>query len=315
VLQLHVYGPLRTLTVVGRELERTDRARRVTLTAGVRPDHGLLSGDIGRDDADRVLEFLTGHGLAPGDVSVVALDDFGPGRPVQGSTTLIWADMLGQARRNARPVARYLAFMVVAGVIAGYGVITVNETLIVGAMAVSPDTLPVTAACVGVVDRRWRLVGRALVTLAVGLAVTGVAAFVITRSVSAVGLLPDGFVVGSSELSGLVSIGTGTVGVALAAGVAAMLALETRAASAVGVAISVTTIPAAAYLGVAGAVGAMDKVWGALAVLGVNVAMLLIGGTATLTVQRLMRRRGTFPPALPVGGETPDSGVADDKEP
>jgi uncharacterized hydrophobic protein (TIGR00271 family) len=313
VLQLRAYGPLRTLTEVGRILADTGRASRLTLTPGVHPDHGQLSGDVRRDDADGVLEFLTGQGVAPGDISVVALDDFGPGRPARGTTTLIWADMLGQARSNARPVARYLAFMVIAGVIAGYGVITVNETLIVGAMAVSPDTLPVTAACVGLVDRRWRLVGRALVTLAVGLASTGLAALLITRSVSLLGLLPNGFAIGTSDLSGLVSVGTGTVGVALAAGVAAMLALETRASAAVGVAISVTTIPAAAYLGVAGAAGAMDKVWGALAVLGVNVAMLLVGGTATLAVQRLLRPRGRFPDA-PVGGTPRDTAAGGEAE-
>jgi Domain of unknown function (DUF389) len=39
--------------------------------------------------------------------------------------------------------------------------------------------------------------------------------------------------------------------IALAAGVAAILFFETRASAAVGVAISVTTIPASAYLGVA----------------------------------------------------------------
>jgi hypothetical protein len=55
-----------------------------------------------------------------------------------------------------------------------------------------------------------------------------------------------------------------------------VLALETRASSAVGVAISVTTIPASAYLGVAG-VGDESRALGALAVLGVNVAMLLVG--------------------------------------
>jgi hypothetical protein len=65
-----------------------------------------------------------------------------------------------------------------------------------------------------------------------------------------------------------------TCGVALAAGVAGMLAVETRARAAVGVGISVTTIPAAAYLGVAAGEGEMDKVMGALAMLGVNVAML-----------------------------------------
>lgn len=48
----------------------------------------------------------------------------------------------------------------------------------------------------------------------------------------------------------------------------------------------ITTIPAAAYLGVAAGEGEMDKVMGALAVLGVNIGMLLLGGTATLVLQR-----------------------------
>ena len=94
-----------------------------------------------------------------------------------------------------------------------------------------------------------------------------------------------------SALSGLTTVNDATVGVALAAGVAGMLALETRASSAVGVAISITTIPAAAYFGVAVAVGEMGKAWGALAVLGVNVVMLLLAGTATLLVQRWLARR------------------------
>ena len=47
----------------------------------------------------------------------------------------------------------------------------------------------------------------------------------------------------------LTEVGPGTVLVALAAGMAGMLAYETAAGAAVGVAISVTTIPAAAYVG------------------------------------------------------------------
>lgn len=67
-----------------------------------------------------------------------------------------------------------------------------------------------------------------------------------------------------------------------------MLALETRASAGVGVAISVTTIPAAAYLGV----GELDKVPGALAVLAVNVVMISAGRAATLLTQRrLMNER------------------------
>ena len=98
--------------------------------------------------------------------------------------------------------------------------------------------------------------------------------------------------VGESGLSGLTTVNDSTIGVALAAGVAGMLALETRASSVVGVAISITTIPAAAYLGVAAGLGEATKALGALAVLGVNVAMLVTAGTLTLGVQRWLAAGG-----------------------
>jgi uncharacterized membrane protein len=56
-------------------------------------------------------------------------------------------------------------------VLAAFAVVLRNSVLIVGARAVSPDLLPVTAACVGIVGRRTRLAGRAVGTLALGLTV------------------------------------------------------------------------------------------------------------------------------------------------
>ena len=68
--------------------------------------------------------------------------------------------------------------MVTAGVIAGVGVLTASSILIVGAMAVSPDLLPMSAAAIGLADRRWNLAGRAWLTLTVGLLISAVAAMV-----------------------------------------------------------------------------------------------------------------------------------------
>jgi uncharacterized membrane protein len=109
---------------------------------------------------------------------------------------------------------------------------------------------------------------------------------------NALGLLPDAFEIGEGELQSLSTVNISTIFVALAAGVAGILALETRASAAVGVAISVTTIPASAYLGVAIGVGEASKAVGALLVLVVNVAMLVAGGSAALILQhRLARAR------------------------
>jgi hypothetical protein len=74
-----------------------------------------------------------------------------------------------------------------------------------------------------------------------------------------------------------------------------MLSFETRASAAVGVAISVTTIPASAYLGVALGAGGIDHALGALVVLVINVTLLIVGGTMTLLVQRSLPNRSGAP--------------------
>jgi uncharacterized hydrophobic protein (TIGR00271 family) len=298
MLHLRVYGDSNVVAEIGAGLDAHGTARHLAIGPGVRPGYVLLTAEVTGASADVVLEFVQSRGVAPEDITLVRLDDVGLTAPRHAEATLIWADMLGQARRYARPVARYLVFMLVAGVIAAYGVIEVNAILIVGAMAVSPDILPVTAACVGLVSGRHRLAWRAIVTLVVGLAATCTAAVALTAASDVLGFLPSDFVLNDSALSGLTTVNDATVIVAFAAGIAGMLALETRASSAVGVAISITTIPAAAYFGVAVAVGEMDEAWGALAVLGVNVVTLLAAGTATLILQRrLARRRGRPAPA------------------
>jgi uncharacterized hydrophobic protein (TIGR00271 family) len=291
MLHLRFYGLSEAMVEVGKGLERDAAARNVALASGVRPGRSLLTAEVGTESADDVLDFLLSRGVAHQDIALARLDEVGPIAPGRMARSLIWADVLGQARQNARPVARYLVFMMVAGVIAAYGVVEANTILIVGAMAVSPDLYPLTAACVGLVARRGRLVRHALSTLFIGLGATCLVAGLLALGLDLLDLLPSGFAVGESALSGLTTVNDSTIGVALAAGIAGMLALETRASSAVGVAISITTIPAAAYLGVAAGVGEIGKAAGALAVLAVNVATLLIGGTGTLIVQRALAQR------------------------
>jgi uncharacterized hydrophobic protein (TIGR00271 family) len=291
MFHLRVYGPSGPMTEIGERLEDRGAARHVALTPGVRGGSSLLTAEVDPERADDVLGFLQGHGIAEESIVLARLDEIWPvALHNSGASSLIWSDVLGQARRNAQAVGRYLVLMAVAGVIAGFGVIEVNSTLIVGAMAVSPDFLPVAAACVGLVSGRRRLAGRAVVTLLVGLAITTVAACLLTAGLDLFDLLPSGFVIGEAALSGLTTVNSATIGVAIAAGVAGMLAFETRASAAVGVAISVTTIPAAAYLGVALGIGEGERVPGTLAVLAVNVTLLVLGGVTTLIAQRWIGR-------------------------
>jgi uncharacterized hydrophobic protein (TIGR00271 family) len=184
--------------------------------------------------------------------------------------------------------------MLVAGVIASYGVLEYNVILIVGAMAISPDLLPITAVGVGLVDRRLRLAARAFLTLAIGMAFTSAAAAVSSFVQDQLNAIPAGFNIDSTVLGSLTHVNNETIAVALAAGVAGMLALETRASSGVGVAVSVTTIPAAAYLGVALGLGEHGEALGAFAVLATNVALLVVSASATLGLQRALARRAAI---------------------
>jgi uncharacterized membrane protein len=86
--------------------------------------------------------------------------------------------------------------------------------------------------------------------------------------------------------------------VALLAGVAGMVSLQTAKSSAlIGVLISVTTIPAAANVGVAAAYRDWLECRGAALQLGINVSMIVVSGVATLSIarwrhhRRRMRRR------------------------
>ena len=258
--------------------------------AGDRTGRAFVTADLDAQAADAALEALDELGVEPRDVWLLRLDGIQPGREHRAQSAVVWADLVGQAAMYSRPVARFLGFMAVAGVIAAYGVLYSNGILIVGAMAVSPDFLPIAATCIGIARGRKRLATYAAVTLGVGLAVTGVTAAVLTAILDLLGELPGGFAVGENGLAGLTTVNSSTVVVAFVAGIAGILALETRASAAVGVAISVTTIPASAYLGVAAGVGSFDKASGAAAVLVINVAMLVTGGTVTLLGQRLLSR-------------------------
>jgi uncharacterized hydrophobic protein (TIGR00271 family) len=280
-------GSLRQLEGVRRIVQQADEST---------PGAAVFVADVEPHAADEVVETIAALGVPVDDYLLTRVEVVAPLRRHLGGNAIegfAWIEVLGQARVNSRPLARYLALITVAAVIAAIGVINSNGILIVGAMAVSPDLLPICATCVGIVAGRRRLAMRSFFTLTLGMALVVVVAAALSAALEATGILSDGFKVTESSLEGLAETDYSTVLIALAAGVAAMLSFETRASAAVGVAISVTTIPASAYLGVA--IGAGDSGDGlpALIVLGVNVALLIVAGSGTLLLQRWVAARST----------------------
>jgi uncharacterized hydrophobic protein (TIGR00271 family) len=280
-----------------RELDGVHRVVRQRDESGHR--HHVFVADVEPSCADRLVEEVGNFGVTADDYVLTKMEVIAPlhhhHHGEGGIDGFSWVEVLGQARANSRPLARYLALINVAAVIAALGVIESSSILIVGAMAVSPDLLPICATSVGLVRGDRGLSRRAFGTLVLGLGLVVVTAAVLTALLKWTGFLPDGFDVDQSSLSNLAVTDYSTVLIALAAGVAGMLAFETRASQAVGVAISVTTIPASAYLGVAIGGGGIEHAFGALVVLVVNVVLLIVGGTLTLLVQRVLPNRSGAP--------------------
>jgi uncharacterized hydrophobic protein (TIGR00271 family) len=285
----------------GRLLRDLEGVRRIVQQAETETPGSsyVFVADVEPAVADRLIDEITGLGLGVEDYVLSKVDVIAPQHRHQhgdfGSDGFAWIEVIGQARANSRPLARYLALINVAAVIAALGVITNSSILIVGAMAVSPDLLPICATAVGIVGRRYSLAQRAFSTLVLGLGLVVVTAMVLSALLKWTGLLPDGFQVEQSSLSTLAHTDYSTVLIALAAGIAAMLSFETRASTAVGVAISVTTIPASAYLGVALGGGGIEHALGAAVVLAINVSLLIVSATLTLALQRWLPNRSGAP--------------------
>jgi uncharacterized hydrophobic protein (TIGR00271 family) len=270
------------------------------IIGGVTHDRGeqSITADVSAVVADNVFDRLEDLGIDLSAVTLVRKTTVGAVSRrragmwfAPGENQLVWAEVVTTARENAVLTPRYCVFMIAAGVIAAFGIILRNPILIVGAMAVSPDLLALSAFSVGVVGRRRRLAVRGLTILTVGLTLTGLSALALSWGLRQAGAY-NGVLSSGDALAGIVtSVSSATVIVAVAAGVVGMLAFQTRASTAVGVAISVTTVPAAAFAGVAAGIAESARVQDALVVLLVNVIMLFAGGTLTLLVQRTVGRR------------------------
>ena len=275
---------------VRRVVQQPDRAQ---------AESHVFVADIEPNCADMLVEKIAEMGIPVDDYVLTKMEVVAPQHHHHhgegGIDGFAWVEVVGAAKANSRPLARYLALINVAAVNAALGVITSSSILIVGAMAVSPDLLPICATCVALVAGRYELTRRAFTTLTLGLGLVVVTAAVLSFLLKVTGLLPDGFAVENSSLTNLAHTDYSTVLIALAAGVAAMLSFETKASAAVGVAISVTTIPASAYLGVAIGGGGIEHALGAAAVLAINVSLLIVSGTLTLLVQRRLPNRSGAP--------------------
>lgn len=207
--------------------------------------------------------------------------------------SVVWEEVEERSSENVELSFVFVVFMVLAALIAGVGIYLDSPILIVGAMVVGPEFGPIAGICVALVQRRRSLAVRSFVALAIGFPLAISAVFLATLVFKTTGLTPDVFSEKNHELASLIANPDFfAFFVAACAGAAGMLSLSTAKSGAlIGVLISVTTIPAAANIGVSAAYGDWSSWRGSMAQLAINLGAILLAGTGTLYAQKLGYRR------------------------
>jgi len=127
----------------------------------------------------------------------------------------VWTEVVNLADENSQLERTYVLFMICAGVIAGVGVLTGSSILIVGAMAISPDLLLISASAIGPVERRWWLAARAGRALAIGLGIGALASCAATLALRIGDRIPEDLVLADPALgASLTRLGPGSLLVA-----------------------------------------------------------------------------------------------------
>jgi uncharacterized hydrophobic protein (TIGR00271 family) len=297
----------------------------VMRAAAAHPDGDAVQFDLAAASANSVLSELRDLGLTRrGPVIVDTVDAALSEETKQAATwdpsyhgdqAPVWELVEARIRADAHYAPSFFLLLVFAGLIGASGILTNSQILVVGAMVVGPEYSAIIALALGLDRRRRRPVGSGLLALTVGFALAILATYLFALAIRGSGETPRAYLLGVRPVSSLInSPNLFSVVVAVIAGLVGVVSLTLARSSALtGVFISVTTIPAAADLGVSLAYHSWQEARGSLVQLLLNVGLLIVVGALALHAQRVFWRawqrrrrpaaprrqlRGT-PPALP----------------
>ena len=292
--------------------------------AARRPAGDVILADVAREDASVVISGLRELGIpVDGSITIEPIDtqlsahadravEHAKGAP---SDAVVWEEVEARTSEQVELSGVYLAFMVLACLLGMVGIYQDSAILIVGAMVVGPEFGPLAGLCVALVQRRRGLAARSALALAAGFPLGIAVVYVVALLLKAVGLFDPEFSQQGHSFANIISSPDFfTFFVAACAGAAGMLSLSTAKSGAlIGVLISVTTIPAAANIGLAAAYEDWSTFGGSVGQLAINLGTIVLAGTAVLALQRLLylRRKHDHAEVTPSPGTTrsrPSSG-------
>ncbi|MGW5665497.1 DUF389 domain-containing protein [Streptomyces sp. NPDC003758] len=299
MLHLRLITPTGQTAEAVRLIEGTVGTTHLVVIPGAarNPAGDVVMCDVAREAADELLSALQELGLeSTGSIAVENIDLSLSRRadkaeaeaPGEGADAVLWEHLTEATHEESTLSITYLAFITLATVIAACGVVLDNAILIVGAMAVGPEFGPLAGIGTALVQRAPRLALRSLTALLAGFAVAMAVTVGFSLFMDAVGLFSEEQLEGARPNTGFVYAPDWfSFVVAVLAGAAGTLSLTSAKSGAlVGVAISVTTVPAAANAAVALSYGDTGQTWGSTKQLLLNLLGIVVAGTITLLAQK-----------------------------
>src|SRR5262245_19157174 len=273
--------------------------------AGRQPAGDAISFDVHESAANRVLGELRQIGVGQhGVISVAHLDAALSDQPVRrlARTKLsvlrpesapVWDLVTARIEASADYAPSFYLLLMLAALIGAVGLLTNSSILIVGAMVVGPEYAAIIAVALGMSRRDRRAILSGLVALAAGFALAIAATLIFGLIIRASGTTPGPFLAGLRPVADFINSPDGfSVIVAVLAGLVGVVSLtEAKASALIGVFISVTTIPAAASLGISIAYALWREARGSALQLLINVIVLIVVGDIALTAQRWIWQR------------------------
>jgi uncharacterized hydrophobic protein (TIGR00271 family) len=275
--------------------------------AALHPAGDAMQFDLLTVSANQVLREL--RALTVGDRGSVVIEDVAapittpsqtPGRHFarHGEQAPVWEMVEARIRSGGVYPASFFILLIIAGLIAAVGILTNSQILIVAAMVVGPEYGAIMATALGLNKKDLRPVLAGLSALTVGFTMASAATLSFGLIIRWSGHTPAAYQAGVRPVGDFIhSPNLFSIVVAVLAGVVGVVSLtEARANALIGVFISVTTIPAAADIGLAAAYASWSQVRGSAVQLLANVVLLIAVGAGGLSLQRLIWR-AREPPA------------------
>jgi uncharacterized hydrophobic protein (TIGR00271 family) len=266
--------------------------------AATRPDGDAVQFDLATGAADSVLRRLRDLGLDRRSAVIVETVDAAltdqPAHEMSyhGELAPVWELVDARIRADAHYPPSFFALLVFAGLIGACGILTNSQILVVGAMVVGPEYSAIIAVALGLDQRDRRAVRTGLLVLTVGFALAIAVTLLFAVCIRWSGQTPHEYLAGLRPVSDLINTpNLFSVVVAVIAALVGVVSLTlAKATTLTGVFISITTIPAAADVGVSLVYGAWKEAAGSLGQLLLNVGLLIIVGALALHAQRAFWR-------------------------